>query len=59
MVEKKPRKQKMAITTIRMPAHVLDYFRINYPNGSKQIRKVLEQFIEAQGAKHEDQQPMR
>jgi hypothetical protein len=59
MVEKKPRKQKMALTTIRMPAHVLDYFRTNYPNGSKQIRIVLEQFIKSQGAKHEDQQPMR
>jgi hypothetical protein len=55
MVEKKPRKQRMVLTTIRMPAEVLDYFRTKYSNGSKQIRVVLEQFIKTQGAKHEDQ----
>lgn len=54
MVDKKPRKQKMVLTTIRMPAEVLDYFRTKYANGSKQIRVVLEQFIKAQGAKHDE-----
>lgn len=54
MAEKKPRKQKMVLTTIRMPAEVLDYFRTKYANGSKQIRVVLEQFIKAQGAKHDE-----
>lgn len=45
--KKDPSKKKgrMAHVNLRLPKHVLQFYRTNYPNYTVQLRKVLEDFI--------------
>jgi antitoxin component HigA of HigAB toxin-antitoxin module len=47
---RKSNKEAMRALSVRMPAWIIDHFQQNYPNGSKQIRIVLEQYALSQGA---------
>lgn len=47
---RKSNKERMRALSVRMPAWIIDHFQQSYPNGSKQIRIVLEEYALAQGA---------
>lgn len=38
----------------RVPEYVARYFKENYYNSSKQIRIALEEYVQHEGAKHEE-----
>jgi len=50
---RKSNKEAMRALSVRMPAWIINYFQQNYPNGSKQIRVVLEQYAVSKGATNE------
>lgn len=50
---RKSNKEAMRAASVRMPNWLIDYFQSNYPNGSKQIRIVLEEYALSKGAKNE------
>jgi hypothetical protein len=47
---RKSNKERMRAASVRMPDWLIDYFQSNYPNGSKQIRIVLEEYAVSKGA---------
>lgn len=47
---RKSNKERMRAASVRMPDWLIDYFQLNYPNGSKQIRIVLEEYALSKGA---------
>jgi hypothetical protein len=50
---RKSNKEAMRALSVRMPAWIIDHFQLSYPNGSKQIRIVLEKYALSQGATNE------
>ena len=54
-VKRKRKKQAMKMLSMRMPEYVIRYFFDNYPNGSREIRSLLEEYVQAKlGASNEE-----
>jgi hypothetical protein len=54
VVRRKRAKPAMKMLSVRMPEYVIKYFFDNYPNGSKEIRSLLEEYVNHKlGANHE------
>ena len=45
VVRRKRAKPAMKMLSIRMPEYVIKFFYDNYPNGSKEIRSLLEEYV--------------
>jgi hypothetical protein len=53
-VRRKRAKPAMKMLSVRMPEYVVQYFYDNFPNGSKEIRSLLEEYVQFKlGANHE------
>jgi hypothetical protein len=53
VVKRKRVKAAMKMLSVRMPEYVIKYFYDNYPNGSKEIRSLLEEYVKHKlGANH-------
>lgn len=48
-------KTKLVKISARVPEYVAAYFKNNYYNGSKQIRVALEEYVQREGAKYEEE----
>ena len=53
VVKRKRAKPAMKMLSVRMPEYVIKYFYDNFPNGSKEIRSLLEEYVQFKlGANH-------
>lgn len=53
------KKPRHALTSIRIPVYVLEYFKQSFDNSSTKMREVLEQYAITNGAKHDEDDSTR